>query len=286
MRRRHSMSVVLFLLVPTTTARATEPVVRSADFARSPNLHDSVVLRLDVSYFDGASKTESFLNSVTMRELPPGSLYIDYDGVHGVAVKHLRSQFRRFARQAARKGWLIQQDDDTFRTLHERLAHIPADARSNGHWWQRSWLDSLPEDKGGAPTVPYAHTYGSETSWDFGPFTVTNTLKIRFDYIAFFEINPEPISHDHRRKSPRVTLDVRSVKGTSFGTRFRFDVKPKISVSLPKSSDVMSALRYAAIQGDFEIRHSDRKLIEGQAEIRWDPREGLVASVEVSLVSW
>lgn len=287
MRRRHAMSVVALFLFAPTTVRATEPVARSGEFGKSPNLHDSVVLKLNLGCFDGPSETDSFLNAVTMRELPPGSLYVTYDGLHGVVVKHLRSQFRRFTRQAAREGWMVRQDDDdTFRALHERLAHTPADARSNGHWWHRSWLDSLPEEKGGAPTVPYVHTYGSETSWEFGPVTVTNTLKVKFDYIAFFEINPEPISHDHSRKTPRVTLDVRSIRAASFGTQFTFDIKPKVSIGMPNTSGVMSALRYAALQGNFVIRHSGHKLIEGQAEVRWDPREGFVVSVEVSLVSW
>ncbi len=286
MKRHSQLSLILFLLLVPMTARGDEPVIETQTKPRPAELFESITLGPQ-TFIDYTPVSYDLLNSITMRRLPPGSLYVNYDGFHGVVVKHLRGQYRRFTRRAARKGWLVQEDDyGPLRGLYERQVHTPVNPQANGEWWQRRWFESLPPEKGGAPAEPYVHTYGEEVSWKYGPVTVTNTLKLRFDYIAFFELNPEPVSHDHSRPSPRVSFDVQPARGATVGTRFRFNVKPRVRIGMPESGDLLAALRGASLQASFEIYQSRKKVVEGEAEIKWRPDEGLIVTLEIELVSW
>lgn len=285
MAQQFRLTLVLFLVLAPLTARATETVTRVREESRRLELFEHITLSFDVKRY--VPSDYSFVDAVTMRKLPPGSLYTTFDGFHGVVVKHLRGQYRRFTRRAARRGWLVQQDDNgPFMGLYEAQAHAQVNPLSNGEWWQRRWYESLPPEKGGAPATPYIHTIGEEVSFKYGPFTVTNTLKLKFDYIAFFEVNPDPVSHDHARPSPRISLDVSPTRSATVGTRVKFDVKPRIRIGMPESGDIMSALRGASLQASFEIYQSRKRVIEGEAEIKWQPEEGLVVTLEVALVSW
>ena len=289
MRPLDVLSPVLFLLVLMGTANGEEHVTELSRSEHRPgpsfDLDDPFSLNLPLSYY--SPEPYDWVGAVTMTELPPGSLYTTFDGFHGVVVKHLRGQYKRFVRRALRKGWMVLQDDEEPSTaLHTRLAHIPPNPLSNGNWWERTWWESMPAEKGGAPETPYIQIIGEEIAFEFGPLTVTNTLKFRFDYVAFFELQPDPTTHDHSKVSPRVALDVRPSRNLSIGTHFRFDVKPRIRIGLPQKGDMLSTLRSVSVEASFALFQSGQKVIEGEIECRWREKGGFAVTLEVALVSW
>jgi len=187
-----------------------------------------------------------------------------------------------------KRGWYVQPDEDgPRRALYERIDHHDwSDPRVNGVWWNRTWWESLPPEKGGAPAVPYVHVYGKENELRLGPLSITNTFKLRFDYVGFFELNPDPVDHEHGQRSAPISLDVRSAQDAVFGTRIKFHVKPHIRLGLPQDGDWLSFLRGASLRGSFEIQRRGEDIIVGEVEIKWRQRDGVVVTLEIALVRW
>jgi hypothetical protein len=273
------------LLLCSSLAFAEEPTATIDHHDPAIGLSVQINLRLDDLRYH--APTFDFVDSVTMTHVPSGSMVIRFDGLHGVAMRQLRSQYRRFARQAARAGWYVpESDSDVDRRFYTRLDHAWVDPHVNGAWWNRRWWESASPSRGGAPLLPYIHTYGREMSWRRGPLTFTNTLKLRVDYLAFFEIDPDPVLHDHPEWSPPVTFDVRPLRETMVGTSFQFDVRPRLHMSMPQSGDPLSFFRGVSCQFSFEIWQRRTKVVKGDVEVKWRPDDGLAATVEVDLVSW
>lgn len=285
MKRLQHIVVALSLLSTASTALSTEAVI-SKDKRPSAELNSRVDfdfgLTLPGAHFD------DYVDTVTMTHLPAGSLTFAFDGVQEVLSKHLRSQFRSLSRRAVRQGWYTFEEDSTAarQDFYRKVDRYVVEPLSNGSRWDRSWWENLPPEKGGAPTVPYTHTFGKEIGLRLGPCTITNTLKFRFDYFAFFELNSDPESPDHGPVRNRITFDVQPVKSATIGTSVEVKLKPRVSVGLPKNEDWLSALRRAALQLSFKITHGSLKIIEGDIELKWSPGDGVVINFELALVSW
>jgi len=280
---RLSLPLLFLLSLP---AFATETTVDSEEHVP---FDLSAPTRLRLSFEDySSSPTDDWLQAVTMTSFPPGSLIIRYDGLHGLVVKHARSQSRRLVRHAVKAGWYVQPEENwSRRGFYEQLDHHDwSDSGLNGSWWQRSWLESRPPEKGGAPAVPYVHTYGHENELRLGPFSITNTLKFRFDYIGFFELNPDPVSHEHGQKSAPFSLDVRAAHDAVFGTRVKFRLKPHIRLGLPQGGDWLSFLHGVSLRGSFEIHQRGHEVISGEIEVKWRQHDDVVVTLEVALVRW
>jgi hypothetical protein len=277
-------SILIFFLPSVGFAQEPQPT-QVEDFKPfRTSLVDQIDLSLrSVSY----EPSDDFLTSVTMRTAPLGSLYTRFDGLHGVAMRQLRSQARRFTRQAIREGWYVT--DETLSSRRDLLRRVdtPVDPLLNGAWWTRRWWDSLPEEKGGAPSTPHVHTYGRETTLRLGPFSATNTLKFRFDYLDLFEVDPDPVEPDHPERTAPIALDLRTIGERGlFGHYLRVDVRPRVQIGLPTDMAMTGLIRAVSIQVSFEIWDHQKKLIKGAVAARWGPEDGLTASFEFALVSW
>lgn len=282
-RRLTPMSSILILLL-SSVCSAEHPVVRSEAHRPSDKLiAERIDLSLDVPY----PGSDDFLDLVTMRSLPEGSLYTRYEGVHSVVMRQLRSQCRRFTRQALREGWYVPDDaSDPTRDLYRQIDR-GVDIQSNGAWWNRRWWESLPAEKGGAPAQPYVHVYGCENTWRLGPLSASNTMRVKFDYLAFFEIDPDPIEPDHPARMHPLAIDVRPATDEGpFGPFFRVDVKPRFQIGMPRDEALDGLLRGVSLQVSFEIWNTRSRLIKGDVAVRWRPSDGVTASFEVALTSW
>jgi hypothetical protein len=286
-RRQQRVSLILLLCFIQSTAFATEPVTEFSSRERPVDLDEPLRLSLDLNVPRYEPTTKDFIDSITMFDPPPGSLRYRFEGLHGFVMKHVRSQYRRFVRRAVKEGWhVIRDQDSSERELYRHIDDNRGDPFMNGVWWTRSWLYSLPPEKGGAPAKPYVHTYGEENAVKLGPFTITNTFKIKFDYIAFFELNPDPVSHEHGRRQSPVSFDVKSVHNASFGTQVRFRLRPQIRIGVPEGNDMLSFLRGAALRGSFDISHRGKKILGGEIEVKWRAKDGVIVALEVALLSW
>lgn len=284
-RRQLHLSPIVILFLTPTTAFGNGPVIDNSVARFKSDLSSPLKLSLGIDYLPTRLE-DNLLESVTMQSFPSGSLMIRFDGFHGFVVKHIHSQFRRFMRQAVREGWYVRDASVSKRALFQKLDHGRVDPRANGVWWDRTWIESLPPEKGGAPLEPYVHAYGRDTAWKIGPLTVTNTFSFKFDYFGFFELKPDPVSHEHSSRGLPIALDVRSIRETTVGTRFRVRIRPNLRLGLPRGSDWESVLRGVSIRAPFDIYHYGEQIIKGEVEIKWRPRDGFIVSLEVSLVTW
>ena len=290
MTRRLStvLSLILLLLLSTTTTADNE-----ASEATNPErlVYPTLEAQLWLRPFTIPSHApHDLIQSVTMGDLPKGSLNYQFHGLQRFAVRHARSQYRRFVRQAERQGWYVRPDDTFSEPLFDNKAERDfVGGFNNGAWWQRSWLDSLPEVKGGAPEEPLVHNYGSDTSWSIGPLTWTNGLNLQFNYIAFLELNPNPVETQGAKTAQHATLDIsaphRSPE-TRQATSVSFDVKPRVRVGMPLDGVATSVLRGISLRGSVDILHHGVAVIHGEAEIAWDPNDGIEFTFELALVRW
>ena len=213
----------------------------------------------------------SWADSVMMTSLPPGSLIVRYDGPQKIIIKHARSQVRRYSRRYREYGEGKHRDIDVWN-----------EAVSLSGWWSRSWMASLPPEKGGAPAQPYVHTIGKEITWSYGPFTLSNMLRLKIDYVAAFKFNTDPGDKTSDTDPPPVSLDVRAAKSTSFGTGFRIKVKPTIRVGMPKSDGWLSVIRSLAVRAEFDIVIFGVRFIRGDIVLKYKPDAEF--SIQVGLV--
>ena len=179
-------------------ARPQQQGARAQERAASPRTSDLLghmplcPLRLP-RLADLDPEPESLLRQVTLSELPPGSLQIEYRGVQGFIARRLQSRYRSLWR-----GQIDLWYDETALSDAERNAALTelgwafADLRT-GRWWERSWLDSRLPEKGGAPATPWVHTEGEALEvFRVGRVRLTNELKLRVDRVGELSLDADP----------------------------------------------------------------------------------------------
>ncbi|RMG06726.1 MAG: hypothetical protein D6731_25120 [Planctomycetota bacterium] len=155
------------------------------EFDALPNLDFRLRLELP-SYTESPAPLPSFLRQVSFRPRVPGSIAVDHHGLRGFALKHvtrrLRSLWGRSLRDLYRKGNLPFEE---YRRLEERRRWALHDHAVGGRWWERSWLDSLPPEKGGVWRGIYVHHVGRTSElFSWGPFSLNNEFRLRVDRVA------------------------------------------------------------------------------------------------------
>jgi hypothetical protein len=215
-------------------------------------------------------------DSVMMTKLPAGSLIVKYDGPQKILIKHARSQVRRYARRYSKYSEGAQPQIDVWNQNVDLSA-----------WWTRSWMASMPSSKGGAPDQPYVHTIGSEITWDFGPLTFSNMLKVKIDYVAVLKWNPDPGERTSERDPPPSSFDVKPTRAASIGSRFKVKVKPIIRLGMPKEGWI-STIRSLALQADIDIVVFGVRFISGEVLLKYEPAKEheLTLTFGFSITSW
>lgn len=223
----------------------------------------------------------SWTDMVTMRRIPRGSLYIDYKGPTRFALKLARNQVRRFARR-------YYEHSENPHKLRLNINGGPVH-----QWWTREWYDSLPSDKGGAPDVPFVHVYGKEISWKLGPLTISNTLRLKIDYVAAFKLNADPqelstkVDPIKPPKASSIAIDVHPSGSPINTTTVKFKVRPNIRVGTPHLDDGWwSFIRKLAIRADLMIFIRGRVIVQANAEISYTPGKGVSLKFSIALGIW
>jgi hypothetical protein len=130
------------------------------------------------------------------------------------------------------------------------------------------------------------HTFGKEIAFHIGPLSITNELKVKLNYIGLFELNPNPVPQRGERRSPKVSVDVHPISGTSDNHTVRFSIKPHIRVGISRTGSWREILRGASLRGTLQVRHAGRRIIAGDVAVKWSPERGVTVTAEVALVSW
>jgi len=222
-----------------------------------------------------------WVDSVTMHRIPRGSLYRNYSGPTRFVLKLARGQVKRFARK-------YYEHSEAPHRLRMNIGGGPVHS-----WWTREWYDSMPSSKGGAPDVPFVHTYGREISWKIGPLTISNSFKVKLDYIAVFKLNAdpqEPSTKDDPIKPPKassIAIDVHPYRQTINTTTVKFKVRPNVRVGTPHLSDGWwTFIRKLAIRADLVIFNRGRVVVQANAEVSYTPGKGVSLKFGVVLGIW
>jgi hypothetical protein len=270
-----SMLIMSIFAVPVFATNRPRAEDRSQD---GPRLSIDYDFDLGSGYYMPQS---NLLDSVTMRRIPHGSLYRSYKGPTRLVLKLARNQVRRFARR------YHDHSEDPHR-LHMNISGGPVHP-----WWTREWFDSLPNDCGGAPDTPFIHTYGREISWKLGPLTISNTFKLKLDYVAALRLNadPEPpaVEGDPIKppKAPSVAIDVQPDVRSISSTSIKFKVRPSISIGLPKPDEGWwSFVRKLAVRANLSIFHRGRPILDTEAELTYKPGHGLSLKIGIIIGIW
>ncbi len=233
----------------------------------------------------------TLLDFVSQTRLPVGSLRVEYHGPVGLIVKYSQRRLRkawseRTARVSSHQHWSVERD------LIVRQEQLWSDFRAGGAWWSRSWLDSLEPHNGGAPAHPYVRHVGSDTSHAIGPFTFTNTFKLKFHVSELLRLNTDPdVQLDEtklpvRQRPARLAVDIGPDRQYQAGTDVRFRVRPRVSVGVPRSSDWRSALRRLSIMIEATVFRASRPVVVCRVEARYTVDDGAVATIDAALLTW
>lgn len=265
-----------------------------------PPVHTSICLDLPRYPHQLVESSDSFVRQITPTHIPSGSLLINYEGLHRFVVKRLQGKFRSYWRKQMRMLYR-----DTYLGPFElgdiqgRMNEAWGDMATVGNWWDRTMWESLPPEKGGAPKVPYVHTYGREFAiFEWGPLTINNTLKARVSSVELLSLEDSgrfvyrtfhqggTVARDDARLERDVLdpLDDESEPGprdkvgeltvTSI-TRVQFNFAPEVrrqlwenvswrfkarpSIRLAPSLDYLEVVREVSMKAEFDILYGAKR---------------------------
>lgn len=176
------------------------------DAARLPDLPDLPDLGLRLPRFSWAAPRPAgdLVDQVTLTRLPPGSLVVRYEGLQGLVVRRLQRELRVRWQRSLRDAWDAGVlDDDAYEGALEEMYDELTDVAAGGRWWTRSWRDSLPEAKGGAPARPYVHIVGQRVEvLRLGWLSLTSDGRARVDGLTVLRLDPSAGPYVRRGDGP------------------------------------------------------------------------------------
>lgn len=174
---------------------------RADDFSRPgelepPPFDANIELRLELPAYRWLPRPvhrADFLHQVSLTRLPPGSLMVRYEGIEGYVVRKAQSRLKSLWRDSIKDAWEGGVlDDHRYEAELDEMYNTLGDFRAGGRWWERSWLDSLTPERGGAPAQPFIHYVGRRLDvLRVGPMRFTNDLKARIDRVTVLSFDPD-----------------------------------------------------------------------------------------------
>lgn len=235
-------------------------------------------------------KDITFTDQTSLTYLPPGSLRIEYRGLYKPIMRQVYRRFQKFWHDSLKEQINFMSDAEIRQELFEQetawIDHV-----NGGQWWTRSWIFSLNPDNGGAPAKPYVHIIGTNTEWRAGPLTISNTLKLKFDYIAIFKFEeieqPTPLSPYDLHNKPSLELDVRTIFHVKkSASKLRIKIRPRVKLGSPKGNDYRMIARTIAIRMDIMITTHKRRSVNIECEARVKEMREFMFSANAALVYW
>lgn len=138
---------------------------------------------------------DDLLGQVTLARTVRGSHIVRYRGLQGFIVRRMRrlyyKRFRNSLRDQIDAGGL---DHFQIAARYRAMGEAEADLARGGRWWERTWLDSLTAERGGAPAEPVVTEIGERTTvLSLGPLSISNDFRARLDGTYFgLGVDPSP----------------------------------------------------------------------------------------------
>ena len=252
-------------------------------------------LRLRLPSWREADEQPDLLASVALSPTIPGSVVVDYEGLQGFMVKHMRRRYRKLWRNQF-KDWVRETYMSEWELNRRAVAmgDAYADMLAGGRWWERRWFHSLPEAKGGAPETPYVHQVGQRTCFlRLGPLELYNDMRARLDKVAVLGVDADPDRiyrplHDVPRQMRdhaalgRVDGDVPAAFADEEDQAAQ---RPEVAIATPTPLGAtleftpQAQASYERYHFDFKVRPELRARLRGNQQL--DGRVGARATLDV-----
>ncbi|MCO5171974.1 MAG: hypothetical protein M9894_37220 [Planctomycetes bacterium] len=306
-------------LAPARGDDAPRPTVeRRGDAPATPAPAEPIDVTLRLPRLRWVSGAD-LLPQVSLTRLPPGALVIRYAGLQAVVVRrvqgHLRDRWHASLRDAWAAGVL---SDERYEAALERMFDALADHRAGGRWWERSWLDSLPASRGGAPDPPLEHVVGERVALRLGPLILTSDLRLQVERVGALAVEPDAPRPLRRLETARLArehawlrrevVDAEDLVAGEVGPpegeleaaparpglapallrpRWRLTLRPAVRVRA--SGGHGGPVRDVRVRAVLELFRGPARLrfLEVELALRYRPEDDeVVVGVELALVTW
>jgi hypothetical protein len=314
---------------PSGVEPEVEDVVPDTTPDRSSFDFDALDVRLELPTYRCVprdARRGDFLQEVALTRLPVGSLIVSYEGIEGYIVKkvqsRLRNQWRTSLRDAYEEGAI---STDRYISRLQHMGEVLGDFRAGGRWWERSWLDSLTPERGGAPARPYEHTIGERLDViKLGPIAFTNDLRARVDRLTILSFDPDggqiyrdlevsqlaredarleradtgdelpllgvPDSKPAGTEEPAVRLTLDPPTADMLPSWWKLRFRPGAVVGFSRGFDPTGVFREVSMEVSLELflgANAQTKFMEIQGNASFDPRDNeAVVWFQVQLTTW
>lgn len=172
---------ILFAIMTSTYAETDNP----PDLDSSANISTYRDLDLSASisfnYYDDLPRP-NILKHVYLNDWShvPGAYRMKFVGIHGAILGQVQRRLSKQLRDDLRIEYTRSNMSES--VFRERMGAISNEYNPYGNWWDRSWMYSLPPEKGGAPKEPVVNEIGWDISIDNMP--VIGWFKKQFDKLG------------------------------------------------------------------------------------------------------
>lgn len=306
------------------------PRPETDDLGRDPDrpIFDDVDVRLELpsfSWLPHLGNGADFLHQVSLTRLPPGSLRMKYEGLEGIVVRKLNGRLKKIWRDSINDAWEAEMlDVDAYKAAFNDMYERMGDFNAGGRWWERSWLDSLTPERGGAPAQPFVHTIGERLEvFKLGPLSFSNDLRAHLDHFTVLRVDPDggqiyrdhdterlAREHAHLKRDadddpeelPAIGLNRSSAQGTSeplvritleppdpglMPGYWRLRLRPQAAFRL--SGDPADMIKEVSLRVTLELFIGEKrmKFMEIDALVEYEPDDNQAAfGFEVALITW
>lgn len=218
----------------------------------------------------------SFDHSIVDHIMPPrqlrSSIRFEYKGIQSLIVKQLENRVNSLGRRSLRAQYQeTYMTESEFQHAYNQMKYSELVHQGHAWWLDRTWMDYLPPEKGGAPFSPEVRTIGStHTIYELGPISFNNVGKISVEKFGFFDVQTDrnfstlesletPANNGYdenptNKKAPRRIIDV-NIKPNQFEAQKETWYKNRFwKLSLRPGARVRFALDNFQYTGDVSIR--------------------------------
>lgn len=228
------------LLLFCTTANAEEYAA-----IKNFNLDRKLSLSLkDYQAFNSPIFDDSIVDHVTFGGWIPGTLKIEYIGIHGIVLGQAEKRMKQAAKRRIRRRYHHGNISDA--DTNAAFASLNGSNNPYGDWWDRQWFHSLPASKGGAPSTQETMYIGHDIKIpnDWGIITY---LRDKFENIGDVWIRNDHLYDEEENDSTTAPGETREE------TKKRYDINDFNSVEYRSTSILVDGkeIAYEWFRGSF-----------------------------------
>lgn len=268
----HRILLIIFTLLLNVANAYAGPETKQKIESYPHSIHDWINSPIQLSFGYAEPPDYNIMDHITWNKWSnvPGAIQLEFIGIHGDIFSQINKRIKQQAQDDLRIQYnLSNMSDSNFRT---RMEATNVSHNFYGEWGDRSWIHSLPPEKGGAPKDPIIYSYGWELNteaiplvgWFKEKFSNLGDIWISADHEFEEERGPTPQRNDRKvdnnpdnLANPRISSasllakeEYRWFEGKNFHLRFRPIIK--------MTTDTLTMVEEIALRTQIEL-YSDNK---------------------------